>query len=179
MSKSLIAKRYAKALLRLSGGQVEIAKKGLNELKQVKSLFDLDEAKQILQSPVMPNSLKNELVRYAASTGGANNEYVRFFEEMVAAGRTELIPATIDWYERLLDELDGKVRATVETAVEFKEAQLHELSSTISKVFNKKIESTHRINPKILGGLRITMGHKLIDMSLLHKVDQIANALES
>lgn len=64
----------------------------------------------------------------------------------------------------------------VESAIKLDNTQRSEIQALFSKkILNAEYE--YVVNPKILGGLRITMGGKRIDLSLDGKLRQIGSIL--
>ena len=60
--------------------------------------------------------------------------------------------------------------AEVQSTIELTEENIGKLKSNLEKVIGKEVEITTTINPKILGGLVIRFGDKLIDGSIRSKL---------
>ncbi len=63
--------------------------------------------------------------------------------------------------------------AIIETPFEIEEAQLNELIKALSKKYNKKIDYEIKLNPTLIGGLKITLGENIIDGSVRGKLDSL------
>jgi F0F1-type ATP synthase delta subunit len=66
----------------------------------------------------------------------------------------------------------------IESAIKLETAEHKEIESILSKKYSDATFS-YVVNPTIIGGLRITMGGKRIDLSLAGKVQQVEKALQS
>lgn len=64
---------------------------------------------------------------------------------------------------------------TIESAVKLDDTQKKELEAVLSKKATGSF--TYVVNPKILGGLRVKLGGKQIDLSLAGKLSQIKEQL--
>lgn len=69
------------------------------------------------------------------------------------------------------------MKVIVETAVALSAEQKTEIASLLKK---KGIAATleEKINPDILGGLRLNLGSKRIDLSLAGRLDQVKKQLQ-
>jgi F-type H+-transporting ATPase subunit delta len=70
------------------------------------------------------------------------------------------------------------MKALVESAVKLDDKQLKELSALLKKKIGSEVTLTNQVKPEILGGLRVTLGSRRIDVSLLGKLAQVKKQLE-
>jgi F-type H+-transporting ATPase subunit delta len=175
MSSSFIAKRYAKALLKITEGNGPLADKALAFLSVCDALFVLPETKKILRSPVMPADLKKALLAYAAEKSGAPQEFVHFTGHVVDAGRTSHLPEISKAFKEMLSEERGIAVATALTADAMSEVSKTELSSVLEKIFKKKITLQNVIEKGVLGGVVVNVGNYTIDLSLKNRLNSVAD----
>ena len=64
---------------------------------------------------------------------------------------------------------------TVTSAIVFNEAEKNRMERYIGDNFQEKIIVEYHIDPKILGGFRITVGDWYLDGTLLAQIDEIKN----
>lgn len=67
------------------------------------------------------------------------------------------------------------MKIIIESVIKLDKDQQTEIEKLL-KVHGSEFE--YRVNPSILGGLRVTLGGKRIDASLLGKIDSVAQALQ-
>ena len=175
MSVTLIANRYARALLKMSEADAGFATRAENFLSACESLFEIVEAKKILKSPVMPQDVKKALLAYAADTSGAGKEFSDFAAIVVEAGRTNMIPDISRAFKHMLSEKRGIAEATATTAEPLSAALASELNQTLEKVFKKKITLRNEIDKKVLGGVVVSVGNYTIDLSLKSRLNSVAD----
>jgi len=174
MSSSLIANRYAKALMKLTDGNSALAEKALIFLQTCDELFAMPDAKRVLKSPVMPPELKKSLLNFAAEKTQAKNEFGAFAEYVVDAGRTGHLPEISNAYKKMLDDLRGVAEASAITAETMSEAARKELVAALEKIFKKKITLDSAIDKSVLGGVVVNVGNYTIDLSLRNRLNSVA-----
>jgi len=81
-------------------------------------------------------------------------------------------------FARLAADHRGAVAAEVTTAVELTEAQKQGVAAALRQALGKDPEITTRIDPSILGGMKVRVGSRLFDSSLKTRLDQLKFALK-
>lgn len=67
--------------------------------------------------------------------------------------------------------------ATVTTAVRLTDKQKQTLKATLSKTFRRPVRIRQQLDPEIIGGMRISLGGKVIDTSLSQQLNQLNEVL--
>lgn len=70
------------------------------------------------------------------------------------------------------------MKVIVESAVKLDEKQLKDLSALLKKKLGGQLSLSNVVSPEILGGLRVTVGSRRIDVSLMGKLNQVRKQLE-
>ena len=171
---SRIAKRYAKALFKLNGGDLVKAKSERDALIGLNELFKIDESARVLLSPVMPKELKKNLLSYGLKQVAASDDVKRLIDGIVDAGRVTFLPEIAQVYAEFIDEAEGIAQATVVSAVALSAAENQDISSALAQMLQKKIVLKSSINSALLGGFVVRVGNYLVDLSLKSKLDGLA-----
>ncbi len=82
-------------------------------------------------------------------------------------------------YTRLYHEERGIVPVTAVTAVALSPAQAQRLTAALEKSTGKTISLRNRIDPAVLGGVRLDYDGKRLDDTLAHRLDSIRSVLNS
>ena len=93
-------------------------------------------------------------------------------------GRSGDLPAVIAGFEALYAKKTGVVAAEVVSAQVLSADQMKSIQSALRASLGKDPEMTARVDPSILGGLKVKVGSKLFDASLKTKLDQMKFALK-
>jgi F-type H+-transporting ATPase subunit delta len=174
MSSSLIANRYAKALMKLTEGNPALAEKALSFLQTCDEMFSMPDARRVLKSPVMPADLKKSLLNFAAEKAQSRAEFSAFAEQVVDAGRTGHLPEIFKAYKKMIDDKRGVAEASAVTAEPMSDAARKELIAALEKVFKKKITLDSSIDKSVLGGVVVNVGNYTIDLSLRNRLNSVA-----
>ena len=93
-------------------------------------------------------------------------------------GRARDLGGVITGFEALYARHSGVVAAEVVSAQALTAAQLKSIKAALTTALGKDPEMTARVDPSILGGLKIKVGSRLFDASVKTRLDQMKFALK-
>jgi F-type H+-transporting ATPase subunit delta len=102
-----------------------------------------------------------------------------FIRVLIEADRIALLPEISELFEARKNAAENVATATIETAMLLSDEQLAELQQALARHFGKTIAPTVSVNPALIGGVRITVGDRVIDGSVQGKLTTMANALSA
>ena len=167
------AKRYARAVFELATGEgrVDDWETQLGALRQVLSNSQMLD---VLSNPTIPIEQRMELV---TSLKVLDPEASNLARLLIESGRVDEIGGVADEFERLADEAAGRVRAVVTTAVELEAGDRDRVSRELSRRLGKDVSMDVVVDPRILGGLKLQYGDRLIDASVATRLQQLRRQL--
>lgn len=170
--------RYAQALFELAEAQgvlnaVEADLKGFRNL-----LAESGELRRVLASPAYTAEQKGRLLIATAAKGKAHALTRKFLGLLAKNGRASALPAVAVAFAKLVASRRGTIEAEVVTALPLTPAQAKGLSAALRQSLGKDPELTTRVDPAILGGLKVKVGSRLFDASLKSRLDQLKFALK-
>ncbi|PWU22658.1 hypothetical protein C5B42_05460 [Candidatus Cerribacteria bacterium 'Amazon FNV 2010 28 9'] len=68
-------------------------------------------------------------------------------------------------------------KVIIESAIKLDSKQLEAIEAILKKRVSGKFSFENTVNPEILGGIRVTIGSKRIDLSLKGKLEQVKKQL--
>ena len=170
--------RYAQALFDLASDQNQIAAVEA-DLKSLKAaLADSRDLKVLLGSPRFDAEAKGKGLAGIADKGRFNATTKKFLGLLAANGRAAALPSVITAFERLSANHRGVVSAQVTTAVPLTAAQSKGVAAALRQALGKDPEIETRVDPAILGGIKVRVGSRLFDASLKSKLDSLKFALK-
>ena len=176
MLKGAVAKRYAKALYDSANAQqvVEEVAKNLKEITEV--LQQSEELKHVLVNPTIAIAKKQSLI---TDVFGAHvlPLVLRFYQVLIERHREAYFIPVVNEFIRLYDLEKGRIKVRVESAVELSEQEIDHIKERLTVLNKQEIEVTTFINSSLIGGIRVTIGDKVIDASVKSQLDQFRNAL--
>lgn len=174
MRDSLVAKRYARALRNLVGDSS--LEKTCEQLTELNRLFDHESIGKVLRSPVVPAKLKEDILKSACDQMKADPMLASFMRAVVEAGRVAVVPTITACFQEISDTHQNLVRTKLISAVELDEASVKNIESVLERKLGKKVSSVMKVDPSLLGGLVVEIGHNKIDLSLKTKIDNLAQS---
>ena len=178
MSADPIAVRYADALLTTakSDGEVDTVLEALVQLRKL--LTEHEPLRVILLNPGIAVAEKlGVLNRLTQETW---SKLVRAFVEMViTVGRTEFLPEIAEALQAAVDRDQGRMRVLVRVARPMPAAVLTRLRKTLERREAKQLTMDTEVDPGLLGGLKIQLGHLVIDGSIQRHLSELRRRLKS
>lgn len=173
-----VGARYAQALfdLALETGRLEAVRADLKSLKA--AWIESADLRRLATSPVIAAEDQQKGLAAIATKAKFDATTKNFLGLLAQNGRARDLGAVIAGFESLYAAHTGVVAAEVVSAVPLSAAQTTHIRSALSQALGKAPEMTARVDPSILGGLKVKVGSKLFDASLKTKLDQMKFALK-
>jgi F-type H+-transporting ATPase subunit delta len=171
---SRAAQRYAKAVFELAEQDGQVEEWG-RRLAEVSRLMADPEVASVLTNPTIATELRMALVSDAPHV--LDREGTNLAKLLIESNRVREVAAIEEEFERLADEAAGRVRATVTTAVELTAGDRDRVEEELSKRLGKEIRMRTVVDPRILGGLKLQYGDRLVDASVSTRLQQLRRRL--
>ncbi len=168
------AKRYARAVFELAQQERNVEEWG-DRLTRIRELFGDPKVAAVLSNPTIPPDQREAL--FAASPSLFDAEGTNLTRLLVESGRIDEAAAIEEEFQRLADEAAGRVRATVTTAVELERDDRDRVQKELSQRLNKEVRLTVVVDPRIVGGLKLQYGDRVIDASVATRLQQLRRRL--
>jgi F-type H+-transporting ATPase subunit delta len=172
MIESQVARRYATALFR-TAKRISQTDRILDDLKAIADLLRKDpNLKKFLEAPQILDQYKTELFT-TAFKNLVSEALFSFLILVQGKHRIEYLLAMTEEYERLVKEDQGILQAHIITARPLDPVFGNRLKEELEKNTGKRIEMILVIEPKIIGGIIVILGNKIIDKSIRHQLDEL------
>lgn len=174
-----VGRRYAQALFELAdqANALDAAEADLKTLVAVhRQSADL---RRLLEAPGYGADDKARGLEAVAAAAGVNPLTRKFLGLLARNRRASALPAVATAFAQLAAERRGTVNAQVTSAVPLSETQLAAVVAELSRTLGGKTpELETRVDPAILGGLKVRVGSRLYDASLKSRLDSMKVALK-
>ncbi|MNK50080.1 ATP synthase subunit delta [compost metagenome] len=173
-----VGERYAQALFDLSQetGALDAVRGDLASLKA--AWLESADLRRLAQSPVISAEDQARGLAAIADKAKFNATTRKFLGLLAQNGRARDLPGVIASFAALYAAKTGVVAAEVVSAMPLSAAQTKNIQSALRASLGRDPELTARVDPSILGGLKVKVGSKLFDASLKTKLDQMKFALK-
>jgi F-type H+-transporting ATPase subunit delta len=168
------AKRYARAVFELAQQEGNVEQWG-HRLTRLRELFGDPDVAAVLSNPTIATEQREGLVTTAPHL--LDEESTNLARLLIESGRVEEAPDIDDEFQRLADEAAGRVRATVTTAIALEAHDRDRVARELSKRLEKDVRVSMVVDPRILGGMRLQYGDRVIDASVATKLEQLRRRL--
>ena len=179
MSKALIARRYAKALLELAVERQSLAAVRADLLDLAALLQASPELAWLVRASPMNTQAKDRRLR-ALFAGRVQPLTLQFLCFLNARHRLNRLDTLLAVFEELCDAQAGVVRVRVTSARPLAASQvagLHGRLTAAPALFalarEKKLKLEQRVEPALLGGFKVQIGDFVRDFSLSSQLDRL------
>jgi F-type H+-transporting ATPase subunit delta len=173
-----VGARYAQALFDLAKDSdlIAVIEADLKSLKAM--MAESADLRRFLPSQIFKSDVKGRVLLALADAGEFNAITKKFLGFLSQNQRVAALPSIITSFEQLSAAHRGVVTADVVTAVKMTAAQTKAVAAALQKALGKAPEIETRIDPSILGGIKVRVGSRLFDASLRSKLDSLKFALK-
>jgi F-type H+-transporting ATPase subunit delta len=164
--QTILAKRYAKALLAVSQeeGKSEAYRETLNVLGDF--LKNYPEAMDALTNLLYPMELKEKVMAQLISELQASQYMANFLNLVVQKKRADILPEIASEFQALVDADRNVSRGRVIAASEISGDLQAKVQTTLENITGKKVILTTEIDPAIIGGIIAKVGDLVMDGSI-------------
>jgi len=168
------ARRYAKAVFELAEqeGQLE---QWSRRLASMRELFGDPQVAAVLKNPTIATERREALV--ATSPHLIDEEASNLARLLIESNRIDEAAGIEEEFQRLTDEGAGRVRATVTTAIELGASDRERVADALSRQLKKDVRVTVVVDPRIIGGMRLQYGDRVVDGSVAERLEQLRRRL--
>ncbi|RKD31532.1 F0F1 ATP synthase subunit delta [Thermohalobacter berrensis] len=173
----LVSKRYAEALFEVAL-EMDKLDNFKEEISDISNVFESEEKlKIVFEHPKLSKKEKKDIVD-SIFKDRVSQEILNLLYIIIDKGRERYITEIKKEYIKLYNEEKNIVEAVAITAVPMAEEEKVKLQNRLSEKLNKNIVLKNKIDKKVIGGVLIKIGDKIIDSSIKGQLDNIAKKLK-
>ncbi|MBO8157978.1 F0F1 ATP synthase subunit delta [Thermosyntropha sp.] len=176
MLNKSVARRYAEAFFSLAQeqGKIDEFEKDLETV--VKILNETEYLKEYLgHLLIQPQAKKDVMTKLLAEKVSQNT--LNFIHLIVDKRREKYIEIITEEYKNMADESRNITKAELVAAREVPEEYIKDLAEKLSKATGKTIKITQKVEPALLGGVKIRIGDQVIDGTVAKKLETLREKL--
>ena len=168
-----IARPYAEALFKASSADLNGAAVWVEALQEIAKNAQLQ---QFADNPNVTHSQVFDVITGVAKT--ALPEMAKnFLRTVIENGRLSALPEIAEQFRVLKNAQSGSSDAIVYSAFDIDSAALVELTATLEKRFERKLNVSVQLEPELIGGIRVVVGDEVLDSSVKASLEQMKMAL--
>lgn len=131
---------------------------------------------RLLASPSIPKAERCQILD--SFRGNAHPYVVNFLKILTEKGYIRYFSDCCDAFTALSDKDSGILRVTAVTAVPMSPAQEQKLTQKLSSSTGLTVVMQHRLDPAVLGGIRLDYDGQRLDDTVAHRLQAIRDLLK-
>jgi F-type H+-transporting ATPase subunit delta len=176
MLATLIAERYAKALLRAAQAEQALDAVGPQADGLLAAFEAAEGVDRFLADPISEPAAKLAVMA-SAFEGGPHPILKAFLEAVLAQKRERFLPLILASFSALRDEAEGRTEASFGTARELPSAERKLLETTLSERLKRTVTLKPYTDKSLLGGAVLRVGDTVFDGSLRSRLKRLGRLL--
>jgi len=175
LKEELLLEKYTRALFEVAEEQeaIEVVQAGMERIG--KYFQQVPELVEYLTSPQIEWKQKLELAKTLIK--GLSPLIVNFVNLVMEKERQFILPYVSEEFHRLMEMRAKRAEAVVTTAVPLPGEEKRLLEEKLTRIFTKQIVLENQVEPEIMGGLVVKIGHTVIDGSVKRQLEELGRAL--
>jgi F-type H+-transporting ATPase subunit delta len=177
MSVSIVARRYAQALLELGVEQGGLDKL-VEDLATIAGAWETShELRNALENPLVSHAAKKAVMAELSEQIAATPTMRNVLLLLVDRRRTKTLPYLARTLRELADARKGVVRAEVTTAAPLGDAYYARLQTQLEKMTGKRVVVDRVTDPSLIAGVVTRIGDRIFDGSLRTRLQSLKDSL--
>ena len=178
LSGDLISSRYASALYDLAS-DAKCVDEVLNDLILLRNNFkESKDLNLVIKSPLIKSQDKLKILNTIFNKVKSNKITLTFFKVLEKNKRFPNLSSIIIQFIKINSEKRGDVSADITSADILNDQQKNNITNQLKNILGDKLSLNFDVYQKIIGGLVVKVGSKMIDTSLVNKINKLKIAMK-
>lgn len=174
MRPSTTARRYAQAAFAVAQDEGN-ANLWLQRLAVVATSLEDDKIRLFFKDPAV--GMNEKMSALDRSFGSFEPRILNLLKVLVSHHRIHLIPQIVVEFRDLYRASQGIEEARVTVAHQIDDAEKQRITDKLASITGKKVDLTVQVDPRILGGVVVQMGDRLVDASVSGRLQRLRQKL--
>ena len=177
-SGDLISERYGSALYDLAS-EKKCIDGILNDFEVAeKVLKESSELRQVIRSPLVNSDEKLNILLKIFSQSNLHDLTTTFLKVLSDNKRISNLISIILQFKKINSEKRGDITADITSADELSEDEKNNITNQLKNSLGQKLSLNFDVDKDIIGGLIVRVGSKMIDTSILNKINKLKIAMK-
>ena len=142
------------------------------------ALAESADLRELISSPVYSRTDQQNAMRALAQAMSLGNTVSNGLELMASRRRLFVLPGVIAAVKALAADARGEITAEVTSATPLSSEQIEALSASLKASVGRDVTLKTTVDEKIIGGLIVKVGSKMIDTSIASKLAAMKNVMK-
>lgn len=176
MLNKSVARRYAEAFFAIAQEQqqVDLFQKEISEIAETISAHD--ELGVYMDHVLIPPKDKKEIISRLFA-GKVSEVTLNFVRLVIDKRRANYFGAITEEYKAMADNSRNVLKADFVSARHVDKEDITELEKALSSATGKQVRINLTIDPSLIGGVKVRVGDRVIDASVVKKLEMLKSSL--
>lgn len=176
MLNKSVARRYAEAFFSIARENNKINDYQLELETVVKTIQEVDNLREYMNHLLIPVAAKKDVLKqlFAEQLSPVT---LNFIMMIVEKKRETYIEVIIEEYKDMADEYRNIAKVELIAAKEVPEEDVQYLAEKLSSSTGKTVQLNLKVDPTLLGGVKLRMGDQIIDGTVAKKLEMLKEQL--
>jgi F-type H+-transporting ATPase subunit delta len=171
-----LARRYATAVFQLASEAKLTDRVGAELTLTLETLNGDPAVRNFFVSPVISRDEKEHAL-LATFQGHVGDIALHTLLLLVRKRRETLLGDLVEEYRKIERDARGTELLVVTTARDLSHDELNAMVAQLERTYGKKFEASVKLDPSLIGGVRVTMGDRMIDGSVSGRLEELTRTL--
>ncbi len=176
MLDNAIARRYASAFFILAQEQGKLNEYEAELAEVIKTVDAHEDLHKVLANQLLAADAKKAIMEQIFS-GSVSNSTVDFLKVILDKHRETYLKDIYNEFVVQANDARNIRDAEVTAAKELSESELETIKAKLNAMTGKTIRLTTKVDPSLVGGLKVQLGDKVIDGSVTKRLELLKEAL--
>ena len=177
-SGDLISERYGSALYDLAS-EKKCIDSILNDFEVAEKVFkESSELRHVIRSPLVNSDEKLNILLKIFSQSKLHDLTTTFLKVLNDNKRISNLISIILQFKKINSEKRGDITADITSADELSEDEKNNITNQLKNSLGQKLSLNFDVDKDIIGGLIVRVGSKMIDTSILNKINKLKIAMK-
>ena len=164
------SERYSRALFEV-GKELGELEKIETDVKKFQSLYlNSLELRNFIENPTHTIETQNKILNLLSENLGFSKNLKNFFLLLIKKRRIFFSKKIIDSFLKFCSIKRGEVKASLISSKELSSTELENISNELSLSLGSQIKFDYRVDPNLIGGLKLQLGSFMVDTSITNKL---------
>lgn len=177
MLNKSVARRYAEAFFSIAREREKIDQFQADMEQVLRALDEVEHLREYFSHLLIPAKDKKDVAQKLFADDLAQ-ETMNFIFIIIDKRREAYFEAIYEEYVDMADESRNIKKAELFTATELSEEDLEELTKNLSHSLGKTVQLQTRVDPSLLGGVKVRIGDQIIDGTVAKKLEMLQEDLK-
>ena len=171
-----VSLQYARALFDLANGdEKQKFYETLLVLEEV--IINDSEVLKVFEHPLLTPDQKKEIIKNTLDDK-VSDTFLNFMYVVIDHHRINELANISSSYKMILDDYLKQKEVFVYSSYPLTKTQLENLSNSLSKHYQKRINIIENVDSSLVGGIKIVVDNEIIDATILNKLEKVIDSIK-